>query len=182
MTLDKAPMQTEGRLSRPSAPGGRSGSGEVGGKLTLHAAGTLSLVAAMIHLWETPEHLAHWWGYGAFFLICALAQGLGGVFLLRWPTQPLLLVGIVGNLAIVALYVISRTWGMPIGPDLVPFSPGVAHLEDPELLGMTATAAEVGLVMLLTMELKGGYRGWMMNVLLLSGATLWALRFMGILP
>ena len=182
MTIDKATMQTDGWLSRPSVPGGRSGSGEVGVKLALYAAATLSLVAAMIHLWVTPEHLAHWWGYGTFFLICALAQGLGGVFLLRWPTQPLLLVGIVGNLVIAVLYVISRTWGMPIGPDLVPFSPSVAHLEDPELLGMTATAAEVGLVMLLTMGLKGAYRRWMMNFLLLSGATLWALRFMGILP
>jgi hypothetical protein len=182
MAIDKATVQTEGRLSRPSVPGRRSSSEEVGGKLTLYAAAALSLVAAMIHLWVTPEHLAHWWGYGAFFLICALAQGLGGVFLLRWPTQPLLLVGIVGNLAIVVLYVISRTWGMPIGPDLVVFSPAAAHLEDPELLGMTATAAEVALVMLLTMGLKGAYRRWMMNFLLLSGATLWVLRFMGVLP
>ena len=182
MTIDKATMQTDGWLSRPSVPGGRSGSGAVGVKLALHAAATLSLVAAMIHLWVTPEHLAHWWCYVTFFLICALAQGLGGVFLLRWPTQPLLLAGIAGNLAIAVLYVISRTWAMPIGPDLVPYAPSVSPLWDPELLGMTAPGAEVGLVMLLTMGLKGAYRRWMMNFLLLSGATLWALRFMGILP
>jgi hypothetical protein len=59
MTIDKATMQTEGRLSRPSVPGGRSGSGAADLKLALHAAVTLSLVAAMIHLWVTPEHLAH---------------------------------------------------------------------------------------------------------------------------
>ena len=40
----------------------------------LYAAAALSLLAALIHLWVTPEHLEEWWGYGAFFLVTALAQ------------------------------------------------------------------------------------------------------------
>jgi len=42
----------------------------------LYAAAALSLLAALIHLWVTPEHLEEWWGYGAFFLVTALAQAL----------------------------------------------------------------------------------------------------------
>ena len=32
----------------------------------LYAAAALSLLAALIHLWVTPEHFEEWWGYGAF--------------------------------------------------------------------------------------------------------------------
>ena len=41
---------------------------------TLYAAASLSLVAALIHLWVAPEHFGEWWGYGAFFLVAAAAQ------------------------------------------------------------------------------------------------------------
>src|SRR5215210_8735817 len=78
------------------------------------AAAGLSLAAALIHLWVAAEHYEEWWGYGAFFLAAALSQGLGGVFILRWPErQAVPLVGIWGNLAIVALYVLTRTRGEP---------------------------------------------------------------------
>jgi manganese oxidase len=181
-TSVEVPTGREGRVSRPSLPSEREGSGKIAGTLALYTAAVLSLTAAMIHLAKTPEHIAEWWGYGAFFLICALAQGSGAVVLLRWPVQPLLLTGIAGNLAIAVLYVISRTWGMPIGPDLAPFSPSVAHLEHPDLLGMSATAAELGVVVLLTALLKDPCRARTTNALLLAGAALWTLRFAGVLP
>ena len=64
-----------------------------------------------------PEHLREWWAYGALFLLVALAQGLFGVALLRWPQKVLFLVGIAGNLSIVSLYNTTRTVGVPfIGP------------------------------------------------------------------
>jgi hypothetical protein len=75
-----------------------------------------SLVAALIHLWVVPGHAWIWWGYGVFFLATALAQGLLGVALLRWPVAPLAVAGICGNLAVVLLYVFTRTSGVPIGP------------------------------------------------------------------
>ena len=34
----------------------------------------LSLLAALIHLRVIPEHLAQWWCYGTFFLVCAIAE------------------------------------------------------------------------------------------------------------
>ena len=46
-------------------------------------AATLSVLAAVIHVWVMPEHFAEWWGYGAFFLVAAVAQALYAVLLLR---------------------------------------------------------------------------------------------------
>ncbi|CAA9448537.1 MAG: hypothetical protein AVDCRST_MAG02-653 [uncultured Rubrobacteraceae bacterium] len=42
----------------------------------LRVAAGLSLVAALAHVWAMPEHFAEWWGYGGFFLVVAVAQGL----------------------------------------------------------------------------------------------------------
>ena len=148
-----------------------------------YAAAGLSLIAALIHLWVAPEHFGHWWGYGVFFLVAAFAQGLASVLVLRFPqSKPVLLAGIAGNLLIVVLYVISSTWGMPFGASWVPFDPTVAHLEDTELLGMTATTAEVGIVIALAVLLDGASRRFAINALLLAGVSLWALRLTGILP
>ena len=80
----------------------------------LYAAVAFSLIAALIHLWVMPEHFEEWWGYGTFFLICALAQGLFALGLLRRPSRVLLLLGVGGNLAIVILWLVTRTAGIPL--------------------------------------------------------------------
>jgi hypothetical protein len=179
----KTAIQTQ-KTRPPSWDGGRAAENTATGMgLAAYSAAGLSLLAALIHLWVAPEHFEHWWGYGAFFLICALAQGMFVTLLLKWPRSRLILIaGIWGNLAIVSLYVISRTWGMPIGPDLVPFSPSVAHLEDPEILGMTATLAEMGIILASVALLRGAWRRWTVNALLLVGGLIWGLRLAGIIP
>lgn len=149
----------------------------------VYAAAGLSLIAALIHLWAAPEHLEVWWAYGAFFLTAAFCQGFFCFLIARWPESKIVsLAGITGNLFIAAMYVVSRTWGMPLGPDWVLFSPYVAHLEDPEVLGMFSTAAEIGIVFALVKLLDEAYRKVVINVLLLLGVLVWALRFTGILP
>jgi len=69
------------------------------------------------HLWVMPEHFGEWWGYGAFFLVAAVAQ-IGYVpLLLRWPNQMVLMLGIAGNSAIILLYLLTREVGIPLfGP------------------------------------------------------------------
>mgnify|MGYP000206242543 CR=1 FL=1 len=106
----------------------------------LYAAATLSMTAAGIHLWAAPEHLAEWWGYGTFFLITALAQGLFGVAILRWPGRSLFFAGIAGNLGIVAFYIITRTAGIPFA------GPHAGIVEAAGALDLTATVAELALV------------------------------------
>ena len=80
-------------------------------KPILCVAAALSLFAALIHLWVMPEHFTEWWGYGLFFLVAAVAQVVYVPLLLRWPNRSVLLVGIAGNLAIVVLYLLTRTVG-----------------------------------------------------------------------
>ncbi len=106
----------------------------------LHAAAALSLLAAIIHLWVAPEHFEEWWGYGAFFLVCALAQGLYALVLLRLPGRPLFLLGVAGNLTIVILWLVTRTSGIPF------FGPHAGEVEEVGTLDLACTLAEVCLV------------------------------------
>lgn len=57
----------------------------------LYAAG-LSAAAAIIHGLVAPEHLAEWWGYGAFFIAATVAQGGFAILLAlqpwRYTTRP----------------------------------------------------------------------------------------------
>ncbi len=109
-------------------------------KTVLYAAAIFSLLAAGVHLWAMPEHFEEWWGYGAFFLVSAVVQGAYGAALLRRPGRPLLLLGIGGNLSIVALYLATRTVGIPF------FGPHAGEVEGVGVADLSATAAELALV------------------------------------
>ena len=109
----------------------------------LYAAAGFSLLAALMHLWVTPEHFEEWWGYGAFFLMAALAQVLYVPLVLRWPNRRVLLLGIAGNLAILLLYLLTRTQGIPF------FGPGAGEVEGVGFVDVCATASEVGIAVAL---------------------------------
>jgi hypothetical protein len=138
-------------------------------------AAVLSLGAAWVHLAYTASHLRQWWAYGAFFLATGVGQALFAPLLLRRPSAWLVLTGIAGNLAIVAMYVVSRTAGPPLGPH--------AHIPEPAGgVDLFTTGAEIALVGVLLTLLGGRTRRWVANVLLAGGALLWALRLSGHLP
>ena len=111
-----------------------------GSGAALRAAAALSLLAAAIHAWVVPEHLEEWWGYGAFFLVCALAQGLYALGLLRRPSRAFLLLGVGGNLAVVILWLATRTTGIPL------LGPHAGEIEGVGILDLTCTFAEAGIV------------------------------------
>ena len=76
-----------------------------------------SVFAGGIHLAVTAEHLEHWWVYGAFFIVTGLFQvAFAAGWVLRRPTWPVALTGIVVNLGIVLVWVASRTTGLPVTP------------------------------------------------------------------
>jgi hypothetical protein len=134
------------------------------------AASALSLIAGLVHLWVTPEHLVEWWGYGAFFLVCASAQALYAALLLsRRPGQIFLLSGLIGNFAVVILYVATRTVGIPF------FGPHAGEVEEFSALGAGATAAELALIVALVSLLEGTLRKRVVNALFVSGVVLWVL-------
>jgi hypothetical protein len=67
--------------------------------------------AAGIHLAVAPEHFREWWAFGVFFAVCGVAQ-------LAWASMPWsAAVGIGGNAALIVLWALSRTKGLPFGPD-----------------------------------------------------------------
>jgi hypothetical protein len=107
---------------------------------TLHLGAALTLLAAIIHLWVMPEHFEEWWGYGTFFLVVALAQGLYALFLLRWSGRPLLLLGVAGNLVIVILWLVTRTSGIPL------LGPHAGEVEEVGALDLFCTLAEIGVI------------------------------------
>jgi hypothetical protein len=117
--------------------------GAAGRERTLYAGAALSLLAGLIHLWVMPEHFEEWWGYGTFFLVTAAVQVLYAPLVLVWPTRMVLLLGIAGNLAIVALYLLTRTVGIPL------FGPEAGEVEGFGFVDVCATASEVGIAVAL---------------------------------
>lgn len=114
----------------------------------LSVAAVLSLAAAAIHGWVAPEHFAEWWGYGLFFLVATVAQALYAVVLLRSPTETVLRVGIVGNLAIIVVWVVTRTLGIPL------FGPEAGEVEAVGQIDMASKLVEVLLIALLITLLR----------------------------
>jgi hypothetical protein len=137
-------------------------------------AAALSLSAGLVHLGGIASHFREWWAYGLFFAVAGVLQAALAVLLLRRPRPWLALVAIPGNLAIVGMYVLTRTNGPPFGPH-------AGRPEDPELLGMATCAAELAVVVLL-LRLLGERVGRAVTTgILLLGLAAWALRIEGTL-
>jgi hypothetical protein len=80
-------------------------------------AAALSTAAATVHAALCPEHLDEGLIYGAFFAASAIAQLMwAGIAILR-PRRWVLAAGLAGNLAIVALWALTRTLGIPLGSE-----------------------------------------------------------------
>src|SRR5215468_140835 len=78
----------------------------------------LSAGAAAIHFAVVFEHFADYTLYGVFFLVISWAQMIWPAVLLWRPSRLWLWLGIAGNTIVIAVYVASRTVGLPFGPDL----------------------------------------------------------------
>jgi hypothetical protein len=144
-------------------------------RATVAIAAALSLGAAWVHLAYVAPHLRQWWAYGAFFLATGIGQALFAPLVLRWPRPWLAIVGIAGNIAIVAMYVLSRTNGAPLGPH-------ANVLEPVGAVDLATAGAEVVLIGLLVTILGPRARRTIANLLMAAGAIIWALRLTGHLP
>ncbi|MDX6375790.1 MAG: hypothetical protein QOE98_93 [Gaiellaceae bacterium] len=160
---------------RPQASASRLGALTASGRSAV-AASALSLLAAWIHFAYTASHWRNWWAYGLFFLATGIFQGAWVPAILRWPRSTwVALAGIAGNFAIVAMYVWSRTVGIPMGPHW-----GV--VEKTSAIDLACTAAEI-VIMGLVMTMVGTKtRRWIVNALLLLGVVLWLARLTDNLP
>lgn len=75
-----------------------------------------SIAAAGVHYVVMPDHFEESALYGTFFLVAATSQLVYAVYLLVRPSRALLAAGAIGNLAIVALWLMTRLVGIPLGP------------------------------------------------------------------
>ncbi len=118
----------------------------------LYSAALLSIVAGLIHMLVTPEHFNEWWGYGTFFLATVITQTLYAPAVVRWPRRHVLVAGIAGNAAIAAMWVISRSIGVPF------FGPGAGEIEPVGALDLISTATEIALVVMLAVAVWSSLR------------------------
>ena len=84
----------------------------------LSSLAALSVGAAAIHFAVVFEHFAEYTLYGVFFLVISWAQAIWPAILIWRPSRLWLWLGIAGNAIVIAVYVASRTVGLPFGPDL----------------------------------------------------------------
>lgn len=111
--------------------------------------GLLSVVAAVIHFAVTPEHFEEYLPFGVFFVVLGAFQLVWGVLLPRRPWPAMLWAGLVVNLGVIVIWIVTRTSGLPIGPE-------AGEPEEIHLLDGLATAAEFLIVLGSAWLLAGG--------------------------
>jgi hypothetical protein len=99
----------------------------------------LAWTSAATHVLAAVEHLREYAPYAAAFAVLALLQLAWGGWALKRPNAPLLRAGALGSLAVCAVWLVSRTTGLPFGPE-------AGSPEPVGTLDVLATATEVALV------------------------------------
>lgn len=87
------------------------------GQLLRNGLATLSLGAAAIHFAVIAEHFDEYWLLGVFFVVTAWLQALWALAVVVRRERSLLLGGAFGNALIVFVWILSRTSGLPFGPE-----------------------------------------------------------------
>jgi hypothetical protein len=105
-------------------------------------AALLSIGAATVHFAVIAQHFDEWWLTGMFFVTIAVFQLGWGVLVLLRPSGLLFLAGAVVNALIVVTWIVSRTSGVPVGPE-------AGEAEAVGFPDTLSTAFEVALVVVL---------------------------------
>ncbi len=130
----------------------------------------LSGIAAFIHVGVIQVHMEEWWGYGAFFMVAAVAQIFYGILLFFRPWEPRLdveppppeeinrnerifyWVGIIGNGLIITLWLVTRTVGIPF------FGPEAGEVERFDVVSVISKSTELTLILLLVRMMLRNFR------------------------
>jgi hypothetical protein len=96
---------------------------------TALVAAMLMFVSSCIHAAQIAGHFEQYWLYGAFFFVSACLQALWAALVWREPLHRRVLVaGALGNAALIAVWAISRTVGVPGPQAWQPESVGVVDV------------------------------------------------------
>ena len=123
---------------------------------TLSLAAASAAAAGFVHFAVAPEHFAEWWGFGTFFVLCGEVQ-LGWAFLIRRSHGKISLsVGLLGSVLLIALWAVSRTTGLPLGPE-----PGVPEpVGTADVLAIALEAVTAGACLWALMERRASRFPW----------------------
>ena len=102
----------------------------------------LSIGAAIVHFAVIAQHFDEWWLTGMFFLSIALFQLAWGLLVLIQPSALVYVAGAIANTLIVITWIVSRTTGVPVGPE-------AGEAEAVSFPDALATAFEVMLIVVL---------------------------------
>jgi len=118
----------------------------------VYAAG-LSALAGLVHGVVCPEHFREALVYGVFFAVSAVGQLGWSLLVVIRPAKWLTSVGLIGNAACVLLWAVSRSVGIPLGPE-------AGAVESVGMLDVLATAAEIGVIALCAMSIGHHVHPW----------------------
>lgn len=129
----------------------------------------LSAGAAGMHFAVAQAHFEEYWLFGAFFVGLGWFQALWAILVVATPHRLVYLLGALANGATVVLWAITRTTGIPVGPN-------AGEPEAAEFIDILSTAFEVlvvvGCVLLLARgaadRQRGGGRGLVTGTLALG--------------
>lgn len=107
--------------------------------LVTYSVASAATGAAAIHYAVAAEHFEEWWGFGLFFVASAVAQLVWAVVVVASRSRLVIWSGVIGNAAIVVLWIVTRTVGTLVGPE--PATPEPIGLAD-----SVATAFEMTIV------------------------------------
>jgi threonine/homoserine/homoserine lactone efflux protein len=99
----------------------------------------LSAASGAIHSAVSAEHFQEAFIYGVFFLTASTLQAGWAVLLVYRPQRTLLTFGAIGNTATIILWTLTRTVGLPFGPQ--PWRPEAIGIPD-----LTSTLLELAIV------------------------------------
>src|SRR5437588_5555504 len=115
-----------------------------------------SLDAGLIHAGVCPEHFREATVLGVFFLVVATLQLAWAAAVLTRASRALLLAGAAGNAAVIGVWAVSRTIGVPAGPK--PWQPEAVGVFD--VLAVIAEAAvTLGAIWLALRRFRGESAG-----------------------
>jgi hypothetical protein len=105
----------------------------------LRSSAALSLATALLHLDVVGEHFREYRPAGEFFAVVAALEAAWAVAIVARPNRGALLAGVTLNLALLSLWGLSRTLGVPVGP--APWVPEPVGALDLACAGLEAVSA-----------------------------------------
>jgi hypothetical protein len=125
------------------------------GRCLQWSAALFSVAAAAIHFGAMGEHAGVSWSHGLFFAGAAWCELVLAAWILWRPTRNAAWFGIALNVVVLAVWVASRTVGIPIGGDGTPEVVGFADT----LASLLAVATVIACVALLAPSVAGARVG-----------------------